>query len=271
MSGRPVLDVALVEPEVLDAHADAGNARALERRAGWEGVDVRVHRVDGVRAWPAHVDAVLVGDGDDASLETAFERLRALAGPLADAHAAGVPFVAVGLGLHGLATGCETAEGRPVPGAGIFRGRSVRSAQRVSGEIAVHASTLVLGYENHALQYRRAPDEPPLGDVVAGTGSGDGTEGAWRGAALGTELHGPLLVNNPALAVALLDAMTRRRLDEPFRPASAAAQERVALDRGLRAELAKRTAARGPMGMRTRPVTVVDETATATWGAPAAG
>ena len=35
-------------------------------------------------------------------------------------------------------------------------------------------------------------------------GNGDGTEGAWAGRVLGTYLHGPALVRNPALADLLL-------------------------------------------------------------------
>jgi CobQ-like glutamine amidotransferase family enzyme len=44
----------------------------------------------------------------------------------------------------------------------------------------------------------------PLARVVTGVGNGDGTEGAWAGRVLGTYLHGPALVRNPALADLLL-------------------------------------------------------------------
>jgi hypothetical protein len=44
----------------------------------------------------------------------------------------------------------------------------------------------------------------PLARVLAGVGNGDGTEGAWAGRVLGTYLHGPVLVRNPALADLLL-------------------------------------------------------------------
>ncbi len=40
--------------------------------------------------------------------------------------------------------------------------------------------------------------------MLTGVGNGDGTEGAYAGRVLGTYLHGPALVRNPALADLLL-------------------------------------------------------------------
>jgi CobQ-like glutamine amidotransferase family enzyme len=48
------------------------------------------------------------------------------------------------------------------------------------------------------------PGAVPLARVTLGVGNGDGTEGAFAGHVLGTYLHGPALVRNPALADLLL-------------------------------------------------------------------
>jgi hypothetical protein len=51
---------------------------------------------------------------------------------------------------------------------------------------------------------RVGPGAHPLARVTTGIGNGDGTEGAYAGRMLGTYMHGPALVRNPALADLLL-------------------------------------------------------------------
>jgi CobQ-like glutamine amidotransferase family enzyme len=51
---------------------------------------------------------------------------------------------------------------------------------------------------------RIGPGAKPLAQVLTGVGNGNGTEGAYAGRVLGTYLHGPALVRNPALADLLL-------------------------------------------------------------------
>jgi CobQ-like glutamine amidotransferase family enzyme len=60
------------------------------------------------------------------------------------------------------------------------------------------------GFENHQGVTRIGPGARPLARVLTGVGNGDGTEGAYAGRVLGTYLHGPALVRNPALADLLL-------------------------------------------------------------------
>ena len=62
------------------------------------------------------------------------------------------------------------------------------------------------GFENHAGRTRLGGGAKPFGRVIAGVGNTgtDGLEGAYRGHVVGTYLHGPVLVRNPALADLLL-------------------------------------------------------------------
>jgi lipid II isoglutaminyl synthase (glutamine-hydrolysing) len=60
------------------------------------------------------------------------------------------------------------------------------------------------GFENHQGVTTLGPAARPLARVRLGVGNGDGTEGAYAGRVLGTYLHGPALVRNPALADLLL-------------------------------------------------------------------
>lgn len=243
---RPVeLDVVVVLPDLLDVHADSGNAHTLAARAGWEGVDVRVHLLDTPEGWPANVDVVLVGDGDSDEIAGTLERLVPFASVLRGAVDAGCPLLAVGLGMHLLAHSCTTDDGRRYDGVGVFDGTSGWVSPRISRELVVdEAGTILVGYENHALCYRRAASERPLGVVRAGTGADDGTEGVRKGAAIGTELHGPVLVNNPVLAIEILDAAMRRRHGVPFVPCSARAQRADAIVDRARRAIAARAGAR---------------------------
>jgi CobQ-like glutamine amidotransferase family enzyme len=65
-------------------------------------------------------------------------------------------------------------------------------------------NTPLTGFENHLGVSKLGADSAPLGQVVRGTGNGDGTEGAVTDRVLGTYLHGPALARNPALADLLL-------------------------------------------------------------------
>jgi CobQ-like glutamine amidotransferase family enzyme len=60
------------------------------------------------------------------------------------------------------------------------------------------------GFENHQGVTWIGPNARPLARTTLGIGNGDGTEGAYAGRVLGTYMHGPALVRNPALADLLL-------------------------------------------------------------------
>ena len=68
----------------------------------------------------------------------------------------------------------------------------------------------VVGFENHGGRTYLGPSARPFAAVEYGYGNNgdDGTEGAWRDAAIGTYLHGSLLPKN----VALLDWLLRAAL-----------------------------------------------------------
>ena len=101
------------------------------------------------------------------------------------------------------------AEGEPVAGLGILDIRSGRGERRGVGEIVADVDPQ-LGVPT-ADRLREPPGRDPgsarrpaAGPGAVGVGNGDGTEGAYAGRVLGTYLHGPALVRNPALADLLL-------------------------------------------------------------------
>ncbi len=232
---RPRLDIAVVLPDLLDLHADSGNAAVLAARAGWEGIDARVTEVRVGGALPDAVDIWIVGDGDDRVLPEALDGLRPLGAVLADRAAGGDSLLAVGLGWDLLAATVEHQPGELRAGIGLFAGDAGLLPSRASTELVADSPWgPVVGYENHARGYRALGDERPWGAVRAGVGNGDGTEGAEAGALLGTHLHGPVLAHTPRLADALIDRAMRRRHGIAFTPASAELRAADALAEGVR-------------------------------------
>ena len=121
----------------------------------------------------------------------------------------GAVVFAVCAGYQMLGTEFGGEEGQPVTGLEILDMRSGRGERRGVGEIVADVNPdlglpQLTGFENHQGVTRRGPGVAPLARVVTGVGNGDGTEGAWAGRVLGTYLHGPALVRNPALADLLL-------------------------------------------------------------------
>jgi CobQ-like glutamine amidotransferase family enzyme len=208
------LTIISLLPSLQNTNGDAENAAVLAVRAGWAGLDARVVSVENAADLPAHVDAVVLGSGTDASLGTVRERLHGLHDELRRWGTEGVPILAVGTGWELLSWGVERADGSTVEGLGILAGRAVPRDSRVAGDIVVKAGGglgLLVGFENHARDYVGA-EALPLGRVQAGSGNGRGSgqEGVRMGDVIGTHLHGPVLAKNPRLADAILERMCAR-------------------------------------------------------------
>lgn len=201
------LTIAALLPALQNTNGDAQNAQVLARRAGWAGIDARVVAVASREELPDHVDAVIVGSGNDSTLDASREALLTMHDELRAWGTEGVPILAVGTGWELLSWGIERPDGSVVEGLGILPGRAVPRAGRATGDLVVASprfGTLV-GFENHARDYIGA-EGSPLGRVRAGIGNGRdaGQEGVVMGSVIGTHLHGPVLAKNPGFADAIL-------------------------------------------------------------------
>lgn len=213
----PVVHLVHLYPEALGVSGDRGNVRTLVERLRRGGVESRVteHRVgDGV---PDEADVVLLGHGPLSGVRSVAADARGLGGWLADAADAGRPVVGVGGGLELLSRAVVTTEGETVEGVGLFAATSRRGAPRRTNYFQVTTSwgsggeLTLYGFEDHATHLELDPGTEPFGRVVHGGGNGaDGAEGVVRGASFGTQLKGPLLPLNPALADRVLTAALRR-------------------------------------------------------------
>jgi len=225
----PVVHLVHLYPEALGVSGDRGNVRTLVERLRRGGVDSRVteHRVgDGV---PEDADVVLLGHGPLSGVRSVAGDARGLGGWLADTVDAGRPVVAVGGGLELLSRGVVTTEGETVEGVGLFAATSRRGAPRRTNYFQVTTTwggdeLTLYGFEDHAAHLELEAGAEAFGRVVHGGGNGtDGAEGVVRGASFGTQLKGPLLPLNPALADRVLGAALRAH-DVEWAPGSAHAK-----------------------------------------------
>jgi lipid II isoglutaminyl synthase (glutamine-hydrolysing) len=206
--GPSALRLVWVYPDLLSTYGDRGNLIVLERRARLRGIAVEPVFVNSDEPVPREGDIYLLGGGEDLPQVLAARRLRGDGG-LAQAASRGAVVFAVCAGYQLLGTEFGGADGEPTAGLDILDMHSERGERRAVGEIvaevdpALRVPTLT-GFENHQGVTHLGPDALPLADVSAGIGNGDGTEGAHAGRVLGTYLHGPALVRNPALADLLL-------------------------------------------------------------------
>jgi lipid II isoglutaminyl synthase (glutamine-hydrolysing) len=208
VTGISALRLVWVYPDLLSTYGDRGNLLILERRAQLRGIPTEPICVNADQSVPLEGDIYLLGGGEDLPQILAARRLRDDGG-LAAAAGRGAVIFAVCAGYQLLGSEFAGEEGQPVPGLDILDMSSGRGERRGVGEILADVDPALgvprlTGFENHQGVTRPGPSARPLASVVSGVGNGDGTEGAYAGRVLGTYLHGPALVRNPALADLLL-------------------------------------------------------------------
>jgi lipid II isoglutaminyl synthase (glutamine-hydrolysing) len=202
------LRIVWIYPDLLSTYGDRGNMLVLARRAQLRGTPVEIAQVNSDQRVPVNGDIYLLGGGEDLPQILAARRLRADGG-LAAAAARGAIVLAVCAGYQIIGTQFGGVDGTPEQGLGLVDLSSGRGERRAVGEILADVDPALgverlTGFENHQGVTHRGPSVRPLATVLAGTGNGDGTEGAHSGHIVGTYLHGPALVRNPALADLLL-------------------------------------------------------------------
>lgn len=199
-----IVRIGLLLPEVLGTYGDTGNAQVLCQRLRWRRFDAEVVPVALGEPVPSTLDLYLLGGGEDGAQALAAAHLRRHRRALAH----GVVF-GVCAGLQILGTRFRGLDGVEHDGLGLLDVRTGPGERRAVAELVATSTGLLdgtplTGFENHLGVTELGADSRPLGQVVRGTGNGDGTEGAVTGRVVGTYLHGPALARNPALADLLL-------------------------------------------------------------------
>lgn len=211
-------------PEQMNIYADRGNLLFLRRRCEWRGIEVVEESAGpGETIDPDAHDLIYIGGGQDRDQRLVAEDLvRTKRDALAAAVADGAALLAVCGGYqllgHSYQLGDET-----IAGLGLVDLHTVRDdGPRLIGNIAIEVDLgggprVLAGFENHGGRTYLGEGERPLGRVLHGHGNNgrDGFEGVWRGALIGTYMHGPLLPKNAWLADHLIAAALGRRKGGP--------------------------------------------------------
>jgi CobQ-like glutamine amidotransferase family enzyme len=199
-----IVHIGLLLPEVLGTYGDTGNAQVLCQRLRWRGIEAEVVPVGLGVPVPSTLDIYLLGGGEDGAQALAAAHLRKHRRALTPE---AVVF-GVCAGLQVLGTRFRGLDGVDHDGLGLLDVTTEPGERRAVSELVATSSEILdeplTGFENHLGVSKLGAGSDPLGQVVRGTGNGDGTEGAVTGHIVGTYLHGPALARNPALADLLL-------------------------------------------------------------------
>ena len=163
------LTIVSLLPRLQNTNGDAENAAVLATRARWAGLEAAVVPVERRSDLPGRVDAVVLGSGDDSSLDAA----RAAADGSTTTCAGGAPrayrswrSAPAGNCSAGVWSAAARASSRV--SASSRAGRYPREG-RVTGDVVVASSRFgaLVGFENHARDYVGA-EGSPLGRVRVG-------------------------------------------------------------------------------------------------------
>lgn len=212
------LRVLSLYPRDMNIYGDRGNVLALTRRIREHGYTPLVHELNPGEDFPAEVDIVLGGGGQDSGQVRVAQDLQRHAAKLRELADAGTPMLVI-CGLYQL-FGHEfrTQAGEVLPGIGILDATTKGGDTRMIGNIVLECEDFgeVIGYENHSGNTVLGAGSRPLGKVRVGAGNNptDGTEGARTANVIGTYLHGSLLPKNPAISDFLIRIAAEKRFGE---------------------------------------------------------
>lgn len=250
MSSGSALRIGLIYPELMGTYGDRGNAAVLARRLEWRGMPGELVVVPAGDPIPTSLDCYVLGGAEDVPQTLAAEGLIAAAPGIARSLDGGSVLLANCAGFQLLGSSYVRTDGTAVAGMDLVDAVTVAGPRRTIGEILVDMAhpkvPLLSGFENHAGLTRLGPQARPLGRVQAGTGNGDGWDGAIvEGRILATYLHGPVLARNPALADLLLgwvagDLPPIEAGDTDALAARLRGERRVAAERSLRGNRRRR-------------------------------
>jgi lipid II isoglutaminyl synthase (glutamine-hydrolysing) len=241
------ITVAHLYPDVMSTCGDRGNVAAVVRRCRWRNIDVTVTELGlGDKVVPDQIDLIVIGGGGESrQRQIAGDLYKVKGRAIRDAVAAGTAAFAVSGGFELFGRFCQPERGAELRGIELFDSwticRSVATGEAAGtpdgtmphGGATPHGGTaagptttdsairdlvvrweggLLVGFENSPGRTYLGAGVTPLGRVVSGRGNnGDGSEGVRLGNAVGTNMRGPCLPANPALADFLISAALSRR------------------------------------------------------------
>lgn len=201
--------------DLMNIYGDTGNIIALQKRAQWRGIDVKVKMISvGDKLKKGQVDLFFFGGGQDQQQEAvAKDLIKSGKGKVIKQEVErGVPLLSICGGYQLLGDYYKPHKGPKLPGVGLFKAYTLASYERMIGNIIIESQFgKLVGFENHSGKTYLKKDSLPLGLVLKGHGNNgeDGTEGYIYKHAIGCYMHGSLLPKNPKLA----DWLTTKALE----------------------------------------------------------
>ncbi|WP_028278851.1 glutamine amidotransferase [Arthrobacter sp. H5] len=212
---KGTINILQLYPREMNIYGDWGNVLVLKQRLVWHGYDANIleHNADG--EFPADVDLIVGGGGQDSGQIVIQQDLQLIAPHLRALAKDGMPMLII-CGLYQLfGNYFKTHDGTVIPGIGVLDLETHGGTERLIGNVVASSDEFgdVHGYENHSGQTFLGPGLRPLAVVSKGEGnnSKENHEGARHLNIVASYLHGSLLPKNPAIADFLLEkAVTRK-------------------------------------------------------------
>lgn len=204
MSDLPTIRILQLYPRDMNIYGDWGNVLTLKRRIEWHGYGVEIINYNVGDTFPAEVDMIIGGGGQDSGQARIHKDLLAIGATLKTLAVDDMPMLMV-CGLYQL-FGHEFLmnDGQSLAGIGLLDVTTHASTKRMIGNIVTSSPEFgeLVGYENHSGQTMLGKSAKAFASVVKGDGNNgnDRTEGAMYRNVIGTYLHGSLLPKNPQVA-----------------------------------------------------------------------
>lgn len=205
-------------PKDMNIYGDWGNTLVLMRRLEWSGYTVELMEYNPGDTFPADVDLIVGGGGQDSGQDAIQQDLQDIGPKLIELANQGVPMLMI-CGMYQLfGNFFKTRQGEIIKGIGLLDIETYGGAERLIGNIVTKSDLFgdIIGYENHSGQTYLGKNLKPLGQVYRGAGNNgkDATEGVIYKNVIGTYLHGSLLPKNPAIADWLLEQAATRKFGD---------------------------------------------------------
>ncbi len=215
---KPQLNILQLYPRDMNIYGDWGNVLTVMRRAQWHGYEPVLHEYNPGDVFPADIDIVIGGGGQDAGQDKIQADLLKIAPQLRELTNNDTPMLVI-CGLYQLfGNFFHTKDGHEIKGIGIFNMETHGGPERMIGNIVTQSSDFgdIIGYENHSGQTFLSDGVQPLGKVIKGAGNNgqDEFEGARVRNVIGSYLHGSLLPKNPAIADWLIETAATKKYGE---------------------------------------------------------
>ncbi len=204
------LTIGYLYPDLMNIYGDTGNIIALQKRAQWRGIEVKIKNISvGDKLKKGQVDLLFFGVGQDQAQELVASDLitRNKGKVIKEEVERGMPLLAICGGYQLLGDYYKPHKGSKLLGVGLFPTYTVASYDRMIGNIVIDSQFgNLVGFENHSGKTYLKDKNQALGRVIKGFGNNgeDKTEGCLYKNAIGCYMHGSLLPKNPEFADWLL-------------------------------------------------------------------